>query len=184
MRAVGMVEVRIVYGDRVLRSSYPQANALMNEGHDVLGRLLSGDRSVLPNMAYVEFYNGAGDPPSVVPDPVEGRSYYAGLEAADPADGIDYLRIPLIFGPAVGATAGHQSNRVRWTITTSGTEGVAGLSFSSGAGSKVFGGALVAAPDLSDRSADLVFARFYPEQPVEKGPANQQIQLIWTYTFE
>jgi hypothetical protein len=134
-------------------------------------------------MVYIEFQNG-GSPPTVTPLRDEGRNYYAGLEVTGPALDRDYLRVPLLATPQLESSdeALYAANRTRWVFMTSGSAGVSSLAFSSGAGSQVYGFALVAAPDVNDRTKDLVFARFYPAAALAKS-ANSEIQARWTYTL-
>ena len=166
-----------VFGERT-----PRRNTFMYEGADIIGRLAAGQTGYVPNMAYVEFIND-GIAPAVSVSREDGRSYYAGLETTGVPLGIDYLRVPLLFSPAVSASsAEYASNRVQWVVMSSGDTGVSGLAFSAEALSAVYGFALVSAPDVNDRTQDLVFARVYLETPLSK-LATSQIHARWPYTF-
>ncbi len=158
-------------------------NDFLFEGADILGNLVAGRSEYIPNMAYIEFVN-ADPAPAISVSRGDGRSYYAGLETSGPPLNRDYLRVPLLFSPQTEASSDdYTANRVRWVIMSSGDAGVGGLEFSSAAASEVYGFALVAAPDLNDRSRDLVFARVYLDTPLPK-LATSQIQARWPYLFE
>ena len=150
------------------------------EGADILGQLVAGHSEYTPNMVYVEFQNG-GTPPTVVPTRDGGRNYYAGL-AGSPTQ--DYLRIPLLINAQLASTNldNFSSNLARWMLLTGGTAGVNGLPFSAADGSQVYGFALVSAPDASDASRDLVFARMYPDTPIPKVDG-AEVQARWAYRF-
>lgn len=103
----------------------------------------------------------------------------------------DYLRIPITIEPTLGVSTNYsanlpidqQGNQLTFFVQTSGTSGVNGLAFNST--SKVFAAALVAAPDLNDRTQDVVFARtvFAANNQVTKEPSSQ-IGITWDIAFE
>jgi hypothetical protein len=153
-------------------------NLQLYEGSDILGRLLAGYSEYAPNTLYLEYQNG-GIPPSVTPTRGEGRSYYAALEGS--ADQ-DYLRVPIVFKPALSATdANFVSNVVTFTVMSVDQPGAGGKGFSNLDNSQVYGLALVTALDLNDRTQDLVFARGYFD-PITKGDTTQ-VSVTWSYEF-
>lgn len=130
------------------------------EGLDLLGKLVAGVGTKF-NTMYLEFTN-EGSVPTVVPDPADGRSYYAALEA--PGNTKDYVRVALVADPVLSSsdTDKFATNKVSCLAMSTGeTAGRGGHEFSSDAGSKVFGVALVASPDPDDASQDIVFSRSY-----------------------
>lgn len=177
----GFVLCRVIgAAGEVLKELPLKGNLFLNEGADIVGRLLAGQTEYLVTTAYIEFQNG-GTPPAITPTVDGGRLYYAGLEASGLGLNRDYLRVPLVFRPTVaGSDAQYQSNRVVFNVLSTGTTGVSGLPFSAEAESQVYGAALVATPDPSDRTMDLVLARFYPDEPLAKTPGGQ-VQLVWPY---
>lgn len=184
----GSVEISLVDATtrRVVARSPWRKNMFTYEGADVLGKILVGKTEFIPNAVYVEFQNGGSPTPPALTR-ADGRSYYAGLEVSGPVADRSYMRLPLLVTPQLATSDAdkYQSNVTRWMfMTEGGTQDVTEtLTFSSGAGSIVYGFALVAAPDfLGDRSRDLVFARFYPDTPIEK-TAGVEIQARWNYSF-
>lgn len=108
----------------------------------------------------------------------------------------DFLRIPLILEPAGGVSTGYEANlptdqqlnKLTFFVQSVGMAGVHGKAFSHNApvgSSKVFGAALVAAPNFNDRTKDVIFARtvFLPQNQVTK-EASSQIGLTWEIAFE
>lgn len=176
----GTATVELVVGGKVV-SSQEVDNTFMYEGADITGLVLAGKRAP-PAFAYLEFYNGAS-PGGLPTDPVdraEGKSYYDGL-AADETPDRDYIRVPILFAPATGASsADYVSNVCRFLVTSDGapSEGKAGLSFGNAAASTVYGAAIVCAG--ATEAEDLVFARLYPT-PVAV-PADGAVHIRWNYT--
>ena len=150
---------------------------LTNEGAEIVVRALAGQGYCL-NAVYAEFCNGIA-PPSVSPLPQDGRAYYAALAANGPGQNCDFLRLPISFAPGLDSTnpALYTANRLTVAGLTSGLTGVGGLPFSAGAGSVVYGWAVVAAPVLSDMTRDLVYARFYGTAVAKTDPDEIQFWL-------
>lgn len=142
---------------------------------------------------YLEFENQA-DPEadiSVAPFARDvGLPYYNDLSSSSTRD---FLRIPLSLEPAGGVSPNfeenlpvdQQLNQLTFFVQTSGTTGVHGKTFSHAVNSKVFSVALVATPDFSDRTKDVVFARalFSAANQVTK-EASSQIGITWSVAFE
>ena len=138
----------------------------------MLGRLLIGTGTPV-NGVYLEFINTVA-PPTVNPDPADGRAYYAQLEAM--AGDSDYLRIPLSNVPVLSSTdlAKYVSNKATFfAMSTGKTVGEGGHEFSAAAVSQVYGVALVCMPSVSDRDQDIVFSRSYNFSPVTKETGNE-----------
>lgn len=132
--------------------------------------------------AYIEFDNSglAVDPTPTVTRSA-GLSYYEAL--SDPGD---YLRVGIsAFSEANTDEAKYElPNRAVFHVHTAGTVGVNGLPFSNAAGSRVIGGALVAARDPDDASQDIVLARFYyPAANQLVKIVGSQIGMRWGWSF-
>lgn len=163
------------------RSVVTGKNAVVYTGLDLLGKLLAGQGQA-PNVVYLEFRNG-GTTPSITVDPAAGRDYYAGLEVA--GNDSDYLRVPLMATPVMASSDDTKflTNKVTFSVISAGAvTGQGGKEFSSTAISKVYGVALVSAPDFSDVSQDIVFSRSYDFTPVTK-QLNEEVTITWSHTF-
>lgn len=157
-------------------------NLFMYNGAEALAKLLSGDVRYKAAGMYIEFQNVA-DPGDVVSVPSYDRSggisYYDNLVSSVDTD---YLRVPLT--AAVLSSSDESKypigNQLNCFATTAGVLGVHGKTFSDSANSKVFGGAVIAIPDDTDATQDLVLARFYfatNKQRVKL--ANAQLGVEW-----
>ena len=155
-------------------------NMVTYAGIDLLGKLLAGQDYTI-NTMYMEFTNEASAP-VVTPDPADGRNYYAALEA--PGNTSDYIRVALIADPTLEATdANFTTNRVNFfAMSTGSTAGRGGHVFSNAAPSKIYGVALVAAPDADDASQDIVFSRSYNFTAKDK-QVNEEISIGWSHIF-
>lgn len=156
-------------------------NIVVYEGIDLLGKMLAG-RDYTINTMYMEFRNG-GTTPTITPDPAEGRSYYAALESG--LSDSDYLRIVLGAEPSLSSTdeSKFETNKATFfAMSTGETAGMGGHVFSAAETSKVYGVALVAAPDPNDSSQDLVFSRSYDFTPKQK-QIDEEISIIWSHVF-
>ena len=137
------------------------------------------------NAMYIEFANTG----ATVSTPTFNRggasTYYDNLNISDATR--DYLRIPII------ATSSSNSNESNFSANnvgtfyaqTQSTTGVHGLTFSSAAGSYVYGGGLVVARVWGDSSQDLVFSRVYftAGNQIAK-PSSSQVGLTWEITCD
>lgn len=176
----GNAIVEVVVDGKVVASQAIE-NTFMYGGADVIGLLLAGRRGPL-DYAYLEFFNGTS--PGGLPDEPnkdEGKSYYNALAGAEVPDR-DYVRVPLLFTPALTATsADYASNAVNYVITSdnAAAEGAAGLSFGNAAGSSVYGAALVSGGDTE--AGDIVFARLYLTTPIVV-PAAGAVHIRWKYS--
>jgi hypothetical protein len=142
---------------------------------------------------YIEYENVADpeDPVSVSAfDRDLGVDYYNELAVSATQD---FLRVELRVEPALSISPGYEDyfvanesgNQLTFFAQTSGLSGVHGKDFSSGVNSKIYSAALVAAPEFSDRTKDVIFARttFAVENQVTK-EASSQIGITWDIAFE
>ncbi len=158
-------------------------NLVMYDWAAAVTRLLAtGDSRYRIAGMYLEYKNVA-DPGDVVTPPsfsrAGGISYYNALSGS--AD-VDYLRVPL----TAATTASNDrelfpdGNAITYFAQSQGVVGVHGKAFSDANNSKIYGGALVAVPDLADRTQDIVFSRFYlPTNEQQVKLATSNIGLEW-----
>jgi hypothetical protein len=161
-------------------------NLILYSGADILGRLLAGQSAYAINMVYLEFKNtGAAITPPAV-SRADGIAYYNGLSGSMDTD---FLRLPLLVEPSVDASgADYESNQATFFAESEGTEGFFSKPFSETASSFVFGAALVAAPDPTDQSKDIVFSRVYIGElgwtdAIDKQDG-KQVGLTWAVRFK
>lgn len=177
----GKARYALVYGDEIRDQRNWSPNTVIYDWGQIVGNLLRGSpdgKNYHIGGLYLEFENNGGaavTPPTI--DRAEGLSYYEGLGGNK-----DYLRL---VGPY---TKLYQSGDV-WvfsvSINSSGIAGENGNSFSAASSSRVYGAALVAFPDVSDSSQDIVLSRHYPSNTDEQlvKPANAQINVEWELTL-
>lgn len=143
---------------------------------------------------YIEYENAA--PAQVISTPSFGRNvdvtYYNSLVDSQTRN---FLRVPLSIEPALSVSSGYDANlpvnqsgnQLTFFAQTSEARVVySGTSkqFSSASNSRVYAASLVAAPVLSDRSKDVIFARtvFSGANQVTK-EASSQIGITWDVAF-
>ena len=155
----------------------------------VIDRLVRGiglqdGRNYATLMAYIEFAN-LGEPVDPVPTIArdEGLSYYNSLTAP-----YDYLRLPIALTAVESSdeTLYPDGNISVFHLHTSGSVGYKNaLSFTEGAGSYVYGGAILAAPVPGDSTKDLLLARFVlpPESQIPK-VFGKEITLVHRIPWE
>jgi hypothetical protein len=154
-------------------------------------RMFQGDPNFHSMVIYVEFKNLA-DPATVVTNPTfsrhDGLEYYDGLAGSPDTD---YLRL-FAPTPTVAVIPGYssyfppgQGNMLVYKVVTGGAMGVHGRPFSAAANSKVYGAALAAAPDVDDRTQDVLISRGYydPSAHLVKQPSGQ-IEITYKFPFE
>lgn len=132
----------------------------------ILGELLRGApdaKNYSFGGMYLEFENNGGaavTPPS--PSRGGNHDYYASLASSATRD---YLRVPVVARTldSTDELLYPRGNRISVFAQSSGSVGVHGKPFSVAASSRVYGGSLVAFPDIEDASQDLIFSRFYYE---------------------
>ena len=156
---------------------------IIYEAADIMAKLIAGELLYAPNAFYIEFKNGVAPTPPTI-NLAEGRSYYAGLETLHGSTFVDYLRVPRQFPPAVSSSdvAKYVGNKLTFTVASQGTVGICGLDFSAAANSVIYGAALVSVLDWTDRTKDLVFARYYPATALAKGAASE-VNIQWPFAF-
>jgi hypothetical protein len=129
----------------------------------ILAQLLRGSpdgKNYSISAAYILFENNGGAPVSV---PAfgrdDGKSFYDGL-LTDPNQ--DYIRVAVsgVTLDSTDTTLYPDGNRLTVFAQTEGVVGVHGKTFSDTVSSRVFGGAVVAAPVFADQTQDLVYANF------------------------
>lgn len=154
-------------------------NLVTHEGADALAKILAGTVTVPVNYVYVEFGNSS--PAIPIATRSAGRAYYDALTGASATD---FLRVPLIATPSLGASStNYNSNQVTFTAISNATAGQKGQAFSAASSSEVVGAALVVAPSTTDQSQDYVFSRYYLSSALEK-TSGQEIVVQWSVTFE
>lgn len=161
-------------------------NDISYEWGAILQRLLrgapDGGRYVIGGL-YIEFDNSGGPvtPPAITRD--GAGDYYADLAAPQ-----DYLRVPLVATAEENTDDGVYAlpNTGVFYAQTVGSQGVHGLTFSNGAGSRIYGAATVAFRDPDDSAQDIVYARAYIADPASQLQklTGSQIGLTWRKTFE
>ena len=153
-------------------------NTMTYDGVDLIARMLAWE-DVRINMAYIEF--AAGDMGHAAADPVYGRDYYKAIDA-DAQRTSDYLRVAIVTPPHTETDPDEDrfdGNKVVFNVFSAGERGINKMPFN--ATMSVFGLALVYAPDVADRTQDVVFARTYAFEPKPKVDGSQ-IALRWTHT--
>lgn len=149
-------------------------NLIVYSGADIVARCLAWQQLYFPRVVYFEFENTAGVPTPPTPTRADDDlSYYTAL--ASPKD---YIRVPIGINPSLDTTdvSKYASNRVTYYAMTDATEGEHSVPFSAGSNSKVYGAALIAAPDLNDPTQDVIMSRVY-FTAVAKG--DSQIGIQW-----
>lgn len=133
---------------------------------------------------YFEFDN-SGSPVNPTPtiSRANTRSYYADLSGTQ-----DYLRVPITLRSVTSEDEGTfpDGNMVEFYAETSGSVGMNGLPFSSGAGSRVYGVGLVVMRDPEDETEDIVFSQYYfaAAQQLPKLANDSQIGSRWRVAFQ
>lgn len=179
-------ESRVYYLDQPKPAFKP--NLLLYDWGTIISQLLRNNpdgKSRHISTMYLEFENNGGALVST-PTPArdEGKSYYDSLSGSGTRD---YLRVPIVATQleASDETLFPAGNQPTFFAQAQGTTGVHGKAFSAAQQSRVYGAALVATPDSSDDSQDLVFARIYYTTSAEQliKSASVQIGVDWRVTF-
>jgi hypothetical protein len=169
----------------------PKFNQIQDGWMFAAAQALGGVPGYHPSAMYIEFENvGDPDDPVTVPafDTTEGIEYYDEL-AFSPSR--DYLRVALNQRPLLGVEDGYeqvfaagQGNKLTFFALSVGAVGTHGKEYSDAVNSKVFGVALVATPEFSDHTQDIVFSRTYfpaDEQVVKE--VSHQVGVTWDIVF-
>lgn len=165
-------------------------NAVMYDWATIAGILLqTGNSAYKINGMYLEYQNVANAADPVTPpvfDRSDGVDYYNALSSSPD---IDYVRVPVVAATLTSTdeTLFPLGNLLSFFAQSQAatTTGVHGKDFSDTGISKIFGGALVAIPDVNDRTKDLVFSRFYVETAEQQAKlATSQIGLEWSIELQ
>jgi hypothetical protein len=135
-------------------------------GGMALAKQMRGDNTHPINCIYIEFMNVAlpGDT-AAVPSatPAEGLEYYNNL-AADR----DFIRAPIVGPSELSIASGFtpyfgdgEGNTLTLRAETAAVAGELGRAFANASNSKIYGLALVAVSDWTDRSKDILIQRAY-----------------------
>lgn len=151
-----------------------------------------GNANYRVNAMYLEYENVAdADDPVTIPtyERGDGIDYYRNLVYTGSRD---FLRVPLSLQPSIGIepgfedyfTPGLTGNVLTFHTQSQGTAGFNGKPFSAGVNSKIFGVALVATPNFSDQTKDIILARTYfdvSDQTLKM--ASSQVGVTWDISF-
>ena len=175
----GILDLFYVYGNGSWKYICTCRNAVMYSGADIAAMAIKGDSGGVVNTLYLEYKNGTPTLPSIGRD--RSTTYYTGL-----ASTYGYVRVPVTASATSATSAYYTGNKVTFTGMTDGTtEGPA--SITDGV-SYFFGGALVASPDFTDSTQDVLFS----SSAFTDGTgalvsipkiANAQIGVQWSVTF-
>lgn len=158
-------------------------NKILYSGADVLAQVMSGHPEYAPGTMYMEFSTDPGGsvtPPTFDRGPGSGIEYYNGLEASPDRD---FLRLALTVNPLVNSSdnALYAGNQTTYFAISEGTIGRWGKSFVNGCA--VYGAAIVATPEPTDPSKDVVFSRVYTGIETIFKEAGFQIGVTWTIRY-
>ena len=166
-----------------------QDNLVLYEWGNIVGNLIAGQPDGKPYAIggmYIEYEsNNSGS--AINPTPSFDRT--GGVQTAPSywenlGTNRDYLRVKL---DSAKVTTGTNSVTVTFTAQSAGTAGekdTSPVTFSDAVNSRVYGCALVAYPDFSDKSQDLVLSRFYfdSSSQIDKA-AGSNIGISWPITL-
>ena len=176
----GELELFYLFEDGTMQTIRKIKNTILYSGADIMAKVLSGNTDYTVNAMYLEYYNGSPSTPTIGRD--RDTTYYEGLSA--PAG---YIRVMTIAEPTFYNTAtDYDNNKVQFMAVTDGT-------YETGPGiidgtTEFYGAALVAVPDFSDKTEDVLFSAANITDslgslaPITK-VANAQFGLKWTVQF-
>ena len=151
----------------IVKKMVAQPNIIPYQGADILARALAGDADYTAGAMLFEYENGVPTIPS--PQRDEGIDYY--LDDLQLSATKDYIRVPLVIpaGFSSSDSTKYDGNQATFFAITAGEEGIHGKGFSETAGSQVYGVGLVATPEPTEHTRDLLFSRSYDGfDPIEK----------------
>lgn len=156
-----------------------QKNMIMDGAAFCVANLLLGDDRYKVGAIYFEFINLADpadspSPPAFTKD--EGVDYFCGLQYSSNRD---LLRVPVVANAQIVETESGSYLISFYAITPGDAFGFWNKPFSAANNSAVYGGALVATPNPSSQSNDIVIARNYPEGAKVMKPDGEQIAAVW-----
>lgn len=173
----GFVRMFTADDDGVPRKMIAAPNLVVYSGADVMAGCLGWKQNYIPKAMYFEFENTTGTPsyPAIARDD-DDLSYYTGLSTPK-----DYIRVPISVNPSFRSTDGtkYEANAVTFFAITGATQGEHGVAFGAASNSKVYGAALVATPDVSDSSKDIIVSRIYPPDILIVAKGDSQLGLQW-----
>jgi hypothetical protein len=165
-----------------------QDNLVLYEWGDIVGKLLAGEPDGKPYAIggmYLEYESNVDA--AINPTPTFDRT--GGVQTAPSywenlGTNRDYLRVKL---DSATVTSGVNSVTVTFVTQSTGTVGAkttSPVAFSDSVNSRVYGCAIVAYPDFSDKSQDLVLSRYYfaSAYQIEKAPGSN-IGITWPITL-
>lgn len=155
-------------------------NLILYGGADILALLAGGQSSYSLRTMYIEFENLA-DPSDPITPPTFGRAdgvaYYNGLISSPNRD---FIRVPLSVSAAFSSSGADYANNIATFFgQSSGTVGFHGKAFGESSNSAIFGAAMVASPDPTDQSKDIVFSRAYAGIDKILKQAGFEIGVTW-----
>lgn len=183
-------EFALFAGSQLLRPWLPN-DLVVSAGHLVLQALANKDPTYGLSVMYVEFENVAdAETAASIPtiDP-EDLDYYSNLSSSPSRD---FLRILLTEDPATFMVDGYATilpetmpnGVIIYGSTGDATEGVNGKAFDAASFSKIAGLAIGAAPSVSDRTQDILYARaYYSEETQWLVQDNIQLRVSYRIRF-
>jgi hypothetical protein len=177
----GKVEIFRQYTDGSQETLLKQDNLILNSGPDLMARVLAGKTDSIVNGMYLEYKNTAPTAPTIAE--ARDTSYYTGLTGDT-----GFVRVSTLSEPSFSASDTiYSNNQVSFVAITDGTtESSANIVDGT---SQFYSAALVAIPDFTDQSTDVLFSasNFTNSSdvlvPIIK-VANAQIGVRWTIQFE
>tara|TARA_R110002020_G_scaffold16515_5_gene58253 strand:- start:1995 stop:2600 length:606 start_codon:yes stop_codon:yes gene_type:complete len=158
-------------------------NLVVYEWASIVGNLLNGTGlNYRVGGMYLEFDNGGGPVTPPAFDRTRDISYYNSLSGTR-----DYLRVGLTAAQLTSSdeTLFPSGNKCTFFSRSQGTQGVHGTTFSSGAGSIIFGASLVAYVDSTDATQDLILSSMYFGTSDQQDKlSTSQIGLEWELTLQ
>lgn len=150
---------------------HEQDNLILYSASDIMAKAIVGDNLVITGM-YME-YDNSGTPPTPTVSEDRKTDYYEGLSGDQ-----GYIRVPVSCkaGYASSDESKYEGNIVTIHAKTNGTV-VNGPGMIDNT-SQIYSAALVAMPDPSDRSKDVIFSATNLTSPVPK-IANAQVSISW-----
>jgi len=157
-------------------------NQIMDGITTCSARLFGGAPNFKAGAMYFEYQNLASEiddptPPAFSKD--EGVEYYSGLQYSP---NVDFIRVPILVAPAVSEREAGTLLTL-YAVTPASDYGFWGKPFDALNNSAVYGGAVVATPDVASPSADVVIARNYPTAAKVLKAPGEQICMVWSIEF-
>lgn len=166
----------------LIKSVVEKHNLILYSGADILAKCLTGDATYAVSSMFMEFKNLPSPSDPITPpafDRSGGIAYYTGLAASLDTD---YLRVPLVASPDFASSDDtyYENNQVTFFAISEGSTGVHGKTFSPVSNSAVYGAALVATPEPTQPTQDVVFSRVYSGVGKVLKESGFEIGITWT----